>query len=168
MAAIRLCPGGGTARDFGLERKFQSKLSAWSAAHDPAEVGTVRNVAVRIVELSVVEQVEEFGPEFEVLVFLIGVIFWTEKSKLLIPGPQQMVRFESAKQLTRGRRISLFRQGKRIGIQSVAVVAYLDPTCGTAQSDLVSGQFEVGAVFQFRGRCSIGCGSGTGLKAGDA
>ena len=54
---------------FRLEVELQGQLNqAWLfGSYDAAEIRTVSCVPVRIVELRVIEQVEEFGAEFETL-----------------------------------------------------------------------------------------------------
>ena len=56
---------------FSLERELQCKLhiARIAGALDPAEIRSIADIAIRIQELRMIEDVEKLGPELEVLAF---------------------------------------------------------------------------------------------------
>src|SRR5213080_530306 len=88
------CPGGEAARG-QLEEKLHCKLYKPRVPNlrDLPKMRPVRNIAVRIEELRMVEDVEELSPESTWVFSVIGMVLRIAQSVLLRCGPQQIVRF---------------------------------------------------------------------------
>src|SRR5438132_13364699 len=98
IAAIRV-PGAAKPPWSQLEEKLHCKLYKPRVANlrNLPKLRPVRNIAVRIEELCMVEDVEELSTEINVVLSVNGIGLRDGKSVVVNCGPQQIVRFAASK-----------------------------------------------------------------------